>query len=100
MEVTPESIAAFCQTAEFQFMLAALNFEAQNTRLTLENTPFQNIGAVANAQGKLQAISRMLQDDFPGLLIQTCHDQIKVDGGRLLMFSLRVSQYHQRMREG
>ncbi len=100
LQVTPESLAAFCATQEFEFLLAALLFESQSSRKTLENARPDDVASIATSQGKVQAINRMLADDFPSLLIKICEDETEKDGGRGIAFALKVFRYTEALLRG
>lgn len=93
LSVTPESVAAFCAQPEFEFMLAALLFELRIDRKALENANPDNAGLIGASQGKIAAIGRILQADFPDLLTRICVSEIDRDGGKSLLFGLRVHMY-------
>ena len=95
LQVTTESLAAFCASAEFEFLLAALLMESMESRNALENASFADIAEFARAQGKAQAINRILAEDFPSLLIKICAVETERDGGQSLLFALKVKRYNE-----
>lgn len=96
LQVTPESMAAWCEAAEFQWLLAIILQESQESREVCQTVPVDNQpGVISKHQGIIALANRLLKDDFRDVLIQSVEVETKKDGGQSLLFEYKIHVYRQ-----